>query len=152
MTIMPCTCSRACQADSSCDGLPCFQAYLDAARDAHHLRTHMRAVACASHFGVMVVAMAAWARDQGLAEARLTILTIEPPSRETCARQQSHHTCAQTSGLVFSTIHLGESLGLPSDTASYASGTHHSATWMADQLLRPTFRIFGTHTLQRRHA
>jgi hypothetical protein len=56
----------------------------------------------------MVAAMAAWAREKDLAHADLTILIIEPPPRESYARPQPRRRRAQTSGLVFSTIHLGE--------------------------------------------
>jgi hypothetical protein len=56
----------------------------------------------------MVAAMTAWAREKDLAHADLTILIIEPPPRESYARRQPRRRRAQTSGLVFSTIHLGE--------------------------------------------
>jgi hypothetical protein len=54
----------------------------------------------------MVVAMTAWAREQDLASADLTVLAIEPPR---CAGPAARHQrdCAQTSGLVFSMIRIG---------------------------------------------
>ena len=105
--ILPCTCSSACQADRTCDRLPRFQAHLDATQDAQHPRIHRRAEACANHLGTMVVDMATWADKQDLTDGQLTILAIEPPPREGYLRQQHHCDCAQTSGLVFSIIHLG---------------------------------------------
>jgi hypothetical protein len=54
----------------------------------------------------MVVDMTTWARKQDLTDAHLTILAIEPPPREGYLRQQRCGR-AQTSGLVFSIIHLG---------------------------------------------
>ncbi len=66
----------------------------------------MKTEACASHLGTMVAAMAAWAREKDLAHAELTVLIIEPPSREGGARRPSRRGRTQTSGLVFSTIQL----------------------------------------------
>ncbi len=100
--ILPCMCSCLCQADSTCDRLPRFQLYLD----AKHPSTHWSAEACASHLGNMVVAMSTWAREQQLASADLTVVTITPPSRETHPRRQPNPRYVQTSGFVFSTIHL----------------------------------------------
>ena len=107
-SIRACTCASACRADSACDRLPRFQAHLDAAQDTRHPPIHMKTEACASHLGTMVAAMAAWAREKELAYAELTILIIEPPPRESYARRPPGRRRAQTSGLVFSTIHLGE--------------------------------------------
>lgn len=106
-SILSCTCSSFCQADSACRRSPRFQAHLDAAQDAHRPPIHRRIEACASHLGTMVVVMTAWAREQELTNADLTILIIEPPTRESYSRQQPQHSRAQTSGLVFSIIHLG---------------------------------------------
>lgn len=129
-SIRACTCSSACRADSACDGLPRFQAHLDAAQDSQHPRIHMKTEACASHLGTMVAAMAAWAREEDLAHADLTILIIEPPPRESYARRQPRRRRAQTSGLVFSTIHLGERDNAVADThpgARHASGRDRQA-------------------------
>lgn len=103
---LPCTCSSTCQADSACGRLPRFQAHLDAPRDAQRPRIQWRTAACASHLGLLVVAMTAWAREQDLTGAELTILTIQPPPHESCPGPHPHGSCAQTSGLIFSTIHL----------------------------------------------
>lgn len=105
--ILPCTCSSACQADRSCGRLPRFQAHLDAAQDAQHPRIYRRTEACANHLGAMVVAITTWAREQKLTNAHLTVLTVEPPARESHPGKQQRD-CEQTSGLVFSIIHLGE--------------------------------------------
>ena len=58
--------------------------------------------------------MAAWAREKDLADAELTILIIEPPPRESYARRPPGPSRAQTSGLVFSIIQLGERAAVPS--------------------------------------
>jgi hypothetical protein len=129
-SIRACTCSSACRADSACDGLPRFQAHLDAAQDGQHPRIHMKTEACASHLGTMVAAMAAWAREEDLAHADLTILIIEPPPRESYALRQPRRRRAQTSGLVFSIIHLGERENAVADThpgARHASGRDRQA-------------------------
>jgi hypothetical protein len=46
----------------------------------------------------MVTTMTTWAREHGVTDGELTILAIEPPTTG---------PAALTSGLVFSTIHLG---------------------------------------------
>ena len=106
--ILPCTSSSACRAVSACDRLPRFQAHLIAARNSQHPRIHRRTEACAYHLGVMVVAMTAWAREQELTNATVAILAIEPPARESYPGRSWHRRRAQTSGLVFSIIHVGE--------------------------------------------
>jgi hypothetical protein len=111
--ILLCTCSSACQADSTCDRAPHFQARLDAPRDAQRPPIQLRTAACGSHLGTMVAAMAAWAREQDLTGAQLTVLTVVPPLRDSAARQRPHRGWAQTSGLVFSIIHLGEQRDRP---------------------------------------
>lgn len=121
--ILPCTCSGACQADRTCGRFPRFQAHLDATQDAQRPRIHRRAEACANHLGTMVVDMTTWAREQDLTDAHLTILAIEPPAREGYLRQQHHRDRAQTSGLVFSIIHLGEPESTPADMRPAAPGT-----------------------------
>lgn len=105
--IFPCTCASTCQADIACDRIPSFQAHLDAPRGAHRPRIQRRTEACGSHLGIMVVTMTAWAREQDLTDANLTILTVQPPPHETCPRPHPHRGCAQTSGFIFSVIHLG---------------------------------------------
>jgi hypothetical protein len=121
--ILPCTCSSACRAVSACDRPPRFQARLVAARNAQHPRIHGRTEACACHLGVMVVAMTTWAREQALTNADLTILTIEPPARESYPGRRRYRSHAQTSGLVFSIIHLGEPESMPANAPPASSDT-----------------------------
>jgi hypothetical protein len=113
-SILPCTCSSFCQADSTCDRRPRFQAHLD----VQHPRIHRSIEACASHLGAMVVAMTTWAREQDLTNADLTVLTIEPPPQENRPRRQSHSGRVQTNGFIFSTIHLDES-GRPANAPGW---------------------------------
>jgi hypothetical protein len=109
-SMLLCTCFGACQADRTCARLPRFQAYLDTtAQDSQHPRIRRYIEACATHLGTMVVAMATWAHEQDLTNVDLIVLTIEPPLRECHSRRRHpHHDRAQTSGLVFSVVHLGE--------------------------------------------
>jgi hypothetical protein len=111
--ILLCTCSSTCQADRTCDRIPHFQAHLDAPRDAQRPRIQYRTAACASHLGTIVVAMTAWARERDITNAKLTVLTIQPPPREGHPRPRPHRGRAQTSGLIFSIIHLGEQRDRP---------------------------------------
>ena len=113
--ILPCTSSRACQADRTCVRLPRFQARLDADQDVQRPGIHKRTEACANHLGAMVVAMTAWVREHDLGSADLTILTIEPPACESYPGQHQHREYAQTSGFVFSIIHLDEAQTTPAD-------------------------------------
>lgn len=108
-SILPCMCSRSCQADSTCDRLPRFQVHLE----AEHPPVHRSTEACASHLGAMVVAVTTWAREQHLTNADLTVLTIAPPPRENQPGRQSHSDYVQTSGFVFSTIHLRDQGTMP---------------------------------------
>jgi hypothetical protein len=129
-SILLCTCSGACQVDGTCARLPRFQAYLDTAQNAMHPRIHRCIEACANHLGTMAVAMATWAREQDLTHADLVILAIEPPLHETYfGPQHRHRGYAQTSGFVFSVIHLSELEGMSTDVrhASFdATGHGHS--------------------------
>jgi hypothetical protein len=103
--LLPCTSSDTCQTDTACHRPPRFQAHLDAPQHAQRPRVRRRTEACASHLGAMVQAMTIWAREQELADGDLTILTINPSSG--ASRPGQPHSDTQTSGLVFSTIHLG---------------------------------------------
>lgn len=105
--ILPRICSSACQADSTCVRLPCFQARLDAAPGSGQSRIHKHAEACANHLGAIVVAMATWAHEQALTNVDLTVLAIEPPPRGGYLWRESRDY-EPTSALVFSIIHLGE--------------------------------------------
>jgi hypothetical protein len=108
-SILPCMCSHFCQADSTCDRSPRFQVYLE----ARHPKIHRSAEACASHLGTMVIAMTMWAREQQIADADLTVLTIAPPSRESRPRRQSRPSYVETSGFAFSIIHLRDQGTIP---------------------------------------
>jgi hypothetical protein len=136
--ILPCTCSRACRADSTCVRRPRFQARLD----AQHPRIRWRTEACANHLGVMVAGLTAWAREQDLTGAELTILTIEPPPRENYPRTQRHRYFTQTSGFIFSVIHLDEPKSVPSDMRPVPDTSDHAsparpARICSDQVLHP---------------
>ena len=122
--IMLCTCSSTCQADSTCDRIPCFQAHLDAPRDAQRPRIQMRAAACACHLGTVVVAMTAWALERDLTNAKLTVLTIQPPPAECHPAPRPQRGWAQTSGLVFSVIHLGSKETGPCDRKASTRDSH----------------------------
>jgi len=106
--IYPSTCSRPCQADRTCGRLPCFQACLDASQGAMRPQIHKRTEACANHLGAMVIALTAWAREQDVTSADLTVLIIEPPSYDTYPRRHQLRDYPETSGFIFSIIHLGE--------------------------------------------
>jgi hypothetical protein len=73
----------------------------------------MRTAACGSHLGTVVAAMAAWAREQGLTDGELTVLTIAPPPRESYPRSRPGRGWTQTSGLIFSIIRLGDQRDRP---------------------------------------
>jgi hypothetical protein len=139
--IMPCTCSSVCRADSTCTRLPRFQARLDAAQDAQRPRIRWRTEACANHLGVMVTALTTWAREQDLTNAELTILTIEPPPRESYPRKQRHRYFTQTSGFIFSIIHLDEPESAPASMhpavpdASDQASSARPARICSDQVL-----------------
>lgn len=121
--ILPCMCSSACQADSTCARLPRFQVRLDIASSSQRPRINKHTEACANHLGAVAVAMATWVREQALTNVDLTVLAIEPPSwRGYLWREPGG--CAPTSGLVFSVIHLGgPEVALTDDIPST------SATW-----------------------
>jgi hypothetical protein len=101
-----CACPRACQADRTCVRVPRFQAYLDTAQDSQQPRIRKCTKACANHLGAMVMAMTAWAREQDAPSADLTVLIIEPPAYDPYPRQHHPRDCAQTSGFVFSVMHI----------------------------------------------
>jgi hypothetical protein len=105
--LLPCMSSSACQADRSCHFPPRFQAHLDAPQNAQHPRIRGRTNACARHLATMVVAITTWAHEQHLTNGDLTILAIEPPPRVGHPGHELRSTRSQTSGFVFTTIHLG---------------------------------------------
>lgn len=102
--LLRCTRSDTCRAAPGCRRPPRFQAHL---YGSQHVRLPERAEACTSHLGAMVQAMTTWARDYGLTETDLLIVTIDPLPGPHCPGLPSHGGCAQADGLVFSTIHLG---------------------------------------------
>jgi hypothetical protein len=103
LSILPCICSRFCQADSACDHTPRFQVHVDVAEP----EIHQSVEACASHLGPLVVRLSAWAREQHLVNADLTVLAIAPPPQESRPRWQSHPRYVQTSGFVFAAMQVG---------------------------------------------
>lgn len=102
--LLRCTRSDTCQAVPGCLRPPRFQAHLGA---DEHIRLPGRTGACPGHLGAMVQAMTAWARDHGLTETDLLIVTIDPLPGPHCPGLPSAGGSAQADGLVFSTIHLG---------------------------------------------
>jgi hypothetical protein len=121
--LLSCMCLNACQADAGCHFPPWFQARLDVARDGQKPPIRMRANACARHLGVMVVTITRWADEQHLTNGDLTILAIEPPPRLSHPSSGPRRSRSQTSGFVFSTIHLGDQEGVPADMHSVVSGS-----------------------------
>jgi hypothetical protein len=119
--LLSCICLNSCQADAECHYQPCFQARLDVARDGHKPPIRMRTNACARHLGAMVVAITGWADEQRLASGDLTILAIEPPPRLSHRSPGPRRSRSQTSGFVFSTIHLGDQEGVPGGVHPVAS-------------------------------
>jgi hypothetical protein len=63
-----------CQHGRACDRAPCFQARLEAMAGRRPVR--QRAELCADHLGDAVLALATWAREQGL-EGTVTVLAID---------------------------------------------------------------------------
>ena len=64
----------ACDADSECLHVPCFQVQLE----ARHVQAHRQANACAYHVADVIQALRAWAAEHGVIDGALTILAIEP--------------------------------------------------------------------------
>ena len=65
----------ACDADSSCQHVPCFQVQLDASSCG---QPHQQADACAYHVADVIQALRAWAAEHGVVDGALTILAVEP--------------------------------------------------------------------------
>jgi len=65
----------ACDADSECLHVPCFQVQLEASSRG---QAHRQANACAYHVADVIQALRAWAAEQGVIDGALTILAIEP--------------------------------------------------------------------------
>jgi hypothetical protein len=139
--LLSCMCLNACQADSECHFQPRFQARLDVARHGQKPPIRMRANACARHLGAMVVAITRWADEQHLADGDLTILAIEPPPRLSHPSSGPRRSRSQTSGFVFSTIHLGDQEAVPAGMHPFASGSSERTppkTSLDDNLVRRT--------------
>jgi hypothetical protein len=68
-----------------------------------------------------------WAREQHLTNADLTVLTIAPPPRESHPRRQSRSSLVQTSGFVFSTIHLRDQGTMPAPRSRLSRSFPHSS-------------------------
>lgn len=66
----------ACQADSGCERVACFQALVEAT--AGHKEIGRRANACGRHLADVVQALSAWARDSVITEGWLTVLAVDP--------------------------------------------------------------------------
>ncbi len=64
-----------CDADTTCQHVPCFQVQLEASRPRH---AHRQANACAYHVPDVIEALRTWAGEHDLGEGQLTILVIEP--------------------------------------------------------------------------
>jgi len=95
--------SAACDADSRCGRMPCFQVQLEASQPQQADR---RALACAHHVADVIEALRGWAREHDLAGGQLTILAIEPAAG---GHQASGTSGAKTAALrefAFSTIPL----------------------------------------------
>ncbi len=65
----------ACDADTECLHVPCFQVQLDASSCG---QAHRQANACAYHVAEVIQALRAWAAEHGVIDGALTILAIEP--------------------------------------------------------------------------
>jgi len=64
-----------CDADTTCQHVPCFQVQLEASRPRH---AHRQANACAYHVPEVIEALRTWAGEKDLGDGQLTILVIEP--------------------------------------------------------------------------
>ena len=65
----------ACDADSECLHVPCFQVQLEASSRG---QAHRQANACVYHVADVIQALRAWAAEHGVIDGALTILAIEP--------------------------------------------------------------------------
>jgi hypothetical protein len=97
---------RVCQADSTCERPPRFQARLEAVNGMQPVRKN--AEACAGHLTELVRALTAWARDHDLTDGQLTVLAIDPPLSGSCLLAPADHDRPEMQGFVFSTIRLTE--------------------------------------------
>jgi hypothetical protein len=91
---------EACDADTQCGHVPCFQVRLDGSRSRQADR---RANACAYHVADVIEALRAWAAEHGVVDGALTILAIEPAAG---GRQPVGQGQPDLRGFAFSTIPL----------------------------------------------
>ena len=89
----------ACDADSQCLHVPCFQVQLD----GRPRQAHQRANACAYHVADVIEALRRWAAEHGVVDGALTILAIEPAAG---GRQPTAEDRPDLRGFAFSTIPL----------------------------------------------
>jgi hypothetical protein len=88
-----------CQAEHGCSRIPCFRAQLEATAGPASVRRH--AEACADHLGSVVRALTSWARDQNLTSGQVTVLAVDPATR-----QPASVATEDLTGFAFSTIPL----------------------------------------------
>lgn len=93
----------ACDADSRCGHVACFEVQLEA---VHPQQSHRRALACAYHVADVIEALRAWAREHGLVDGHLTILAIEPAAGGRQPGGTSGPNAATLREFAFSTIPL----------------------------------------------
>jgi len=65
----------ACDADTECRHVPCFQVQLEASSRG---QAHRQANACVYHVADVIQALRAWAAEHDVIDGALTILAIEP--------------------------------------------------------------------------
>ena len=66
----------ACDADTECLHVPCFQVQLEASSRG---QAHRQANACVYHVADVIQALRAWAAEHDVIDGALTILAIERP-------------------------------------------------------------------------
>jgi hypothetical protein len=91
---------EACDADTECLHVPCFQVQLDGTRPR---QAHKLANACAYHVADVIGTLRGWAAENGVVDGALTILAIEPAAG---GRQPTGEDGPDLRGFAFSTIPL----------------------------------------------
>ena len=94
----------ACDADTECRHVPCFQVQLDGIPPR---QAHRQANACAYHVADVIEALRAWAGEHGVVDGALTILAIEPARQ--AVRQPHGPDRPDLRGFAFSTDPARES-------------------------------------------
>jgi hypothetical protein len=82
-----------CQAGGCYSGLVCFRGRVEASGPSP---VHKESLACAKHLGSMVLTLTAWVHEQRLADARITVLAIDPAA----------HAAVAADGFAFITWHV----------------------------------------------